>query len=136
MAAVYGKDVLTVSQYQMLKIHHVLEATWIAIKDTINALIVANRRITTREVAEGSCLSNWTVDDQLKGLGLTSKLMKKFVWLRWRLWFASWRSKNDPSLKCIITMDKKWVVNKRWCSLWWDIKGIVFLWVLSGQRNS
>ena len=43
-------------------------------KDTIKALVDANRRITTREIGERLNLSNSTVYDHLKGLGLTSKL--------------------------------------------------------------
>jgi ATP/maltotriose-dependent transcriptional regulator MalT len=40
----------------------------------IKALIDANRRITTREIAERLNLSNSTVHDHLKRLGLISKL--------------------------------------------------------------
>ena len=43
-------------------------------EDTIKALIDANRRITTREIAERLNLSNSTVHDHLKRLGLISKL--------------------------------------------------------------
>ncbi|GFX01726.1 histone-lysine N-methyltransferase SETMAR [Trichonephila clavipes] len=43
-------------------------------KDVIKALVDANRRITTREIGLRLNLSNSTVYDHLKGLGLSSKL--------------------------------------------------------------
>ncbi|XP_035742379.1 histone-lysine N-methyltransferase SETMAR-like [Vespa mandarinia] len=43
-------------------------------KDTIKALVDANRRITTREIGKRLNLSNSTVYDHLKGLGFTSML--------------------------------------------------------------
>ncbi|GFS48091.1 histone-lysine N-methyltransferase SETMAR [Trichonephila clavipes] len=43
-------------------------------KDAIKALVDANRRITTREIGLRLNLSNSTVYDYLKGLGLSSKL--------------------------------------------------------------
>ncbi|GFV65734.1 histone-lysine N-methyltransferase SETMAR [Trichonephila clavipes] len=43
-------------------------------KDAIKALVDANRRITTREIKLRLNLSNSTVYDHLKGLGLSSKL--------------------------------------------------------------
>ncbi|GFX81715.1 histone-lysine N-methyltransferase SETMAR [Trichonephila clavipes] len=43
-------------------------------KDAIKALVDANRRITTREIGLRLNLSNSTVYDHLKGLGLSSKL--------------------------------------------------------------
>ncbi|GFX17356.1 membrane metallo-endopeptidase-like 1 [Trichonephila clavipes] len=43
-------------------------------KDAIKALVDANRRITTREIGMRLNLSNSTVYDHLKGLGLSSKL--------------------------------------------------------------
>jgi hypothetical protein len=55
LSDVYGKDVLTE-------------------RHTIKALIDANRRITTREIAERLNLSNSIVHDHLKRLGLLSKL--------------------------------------------------------------
>ncbi|GFX81004.1 histone-lysine N-methyltransferase SETMAR [Trichonephila clavipes] len=42
-------------------------------KDAIKALVDANRRITTREIGLRLNLSNSTVYDHLKGLGLSSK---------------------------------------------------------------
>ena len=82
---VYGEDVLTVRQCQNWfakfrsgnfdvedapRSGRPVEAD----KDTIKALVDANRRITTREIGERLNLSNSTVYDHLKGLGLTSKL--------------------------------------------------------------
>ena len=81
----YGEDVLTVRQCQnwfakfrsgnfdvedVSRSGRPVEAD----KDTIKALVDANRRITTREIGERLNLSNSTVYDHLKGLGLTSKL--------------------------------------------------------------
>ncbi|GFW37539.1 histone-lysine N-methyltransferase SETMAR [Trichonephila clavipes] len=43
-------------------------------KDAIKALVDANRRITTREIGLRLNLSNSTVYEHLKGLGLSSKL--------------------------------------------------------------
>ncbi|GFX53690.1 histone-lysine N-methyltransferase SETMAR [Trichonephila clavipes] len=43
-------------------------------KDAIKALVDANRRITTREIGVRLNLSNSTVYDHFKGLGLSSKL--------------------------------------------------------------
>ncbi|GFW89364.1 histone-lysine N-methyltransferase SETMAR [Trichonephila clavipes] len=43
-------------------------------KDAIKALFETNRRITTREIGLRLNLSNSTVYDHLKGLGLSSKL--------------------------------------------------------------
>ncbi|GFW11355.1 histone-lysine N-methyltransferase SETMAR [Trichonephila clavipes] len=43
-------------------------------KDAIKALVDANRRIATREIGLRLNLSNSTVYDHLKGLGLSSKL--------------------------------------------------------------
>ncbi|GFT10031.1 histone-lysine N-methyltransferase SETMAR [Trichonephila clavipes] len=43
-------------------------------KDAIKALVDANQRITTREIGLRLNLSNSTVYDHLKGLGLSSKL--------------------------------------------------------------
>ncbi|GFY08473.1 histone-lysine N-methyltransferase SETMAR [Trichonephila clavipes] len=42
-------------------------------KDAIKALVDANRRITTRQIGLRLNLSNSTVYDHLKGLGLSSK---------------------------------------------------------------
>ncbi|XP_035724083.1 histone-lysine N-methyltransferase SETMAR-like [Vespa mandarinia] len=82
---VYGKDVLTVRQCHDCfakfrsgnfdvedapRSGRPVEAD----KDTIKALVDANRRIATREIGERLNLSNSTVYDHLKGLGLTSKL--------------------------------------------------------------
>ncbi|GFS54710.1 histone-lysine N-methyltransferase SETMAR [Trichonephila clavipes] len=54
----------------MSKMHHVREGRLKLIK----ALVDANRRITTREIGLRLNLSNSTVYDHLKGLGLSSKL--------------------------------------------------------------
>lgn len=88
-------------------------------EDTIKALIDANRRITTREIAERLNLSNSTVHDHLKRLGLISKLD---IWVPHVLTERNLchrvdvydlllkRQENDPFLKRIITGDEKWVV--------------------------
>jgi len=88
-------------------------------EDTIKALIDANRRITTREIAERLNLSNSTVRDHLKRLGLISKLD---IWVPHVLTERNLcrrvdvcdlllkRQENDPFLKRIITGDEKWVV--------------------------
>jgi len=88
-------------------------------EDTIKALIDANRRITTREIAERLNLSNSTVHDHLKRLGLISKLD---IWVPHVLSERNLcrridvcdlllkRQENDPFLKRIITGDEKWVV--------------------------
>ncbi|GFU28617.1 histone-lysine N-methyltransferase SETMAR [Trichonephila clavipes] len=82
---VYGEGVLTVRQCQnwFAKFRSVnfdvedascsrkpVEAD----KDAIKALVNANWRITTREIGLRLNLSNSTVYDHLKGLGLSSKL--------------------------------------------------------------
>ncbi|CAK9827579.1 Histone-lysine N-methyltransferase SETMAR [Anthophora retusa] len=130
LADVYGEDVLTVRQCQNWfakfrsgnfdaedapRSGRSVEAD----KDTIKALIDANRRITTREIAERLNLSNSTVHDHLKDLGLTSKLD---IWVLHVLTERNLcrrvdvcdlllkRHKNDPFLKRIITGDEKWVV--------------------------
>ena len=54
----------------MLKMHHVSGRPVEADEDTIKALIDANRRITTREIAERLNLSNATVHDHLKRVWL------------------------------------------------------------------
>ncbi|XP_046836130.1 histone-lysine N-methyltransferase SETMAR-like [Vespa crabro] len=88
-------------------------------KDTIKTLVVANRRITTREIGERLNLSNSTVYDHLKGLGLTSRLD---IWIPHVITernlcrrvdvYDSFlkRHENDPFLKRIITGNEKWVV--------------------------
>lgn len=87
--------------------------------DKIQALVDANRRVTTREIAERLNLSNSTVHDHLKGLGLVSKLD---IWVPHILTERNLlrridvcdsllkRLENDPFLKRIITGDEKWVV--------------------------
>ncbi|GFT92723.1 histone-lysine N-methyltransferase SETMAR [Trichonephila clavipes] len=92
--------------------HHVREARL----KLINALVDANRRITTREIGLRLNLSNSTVYDHLKGLGLTSKLD---VWVPHVLTEINLcrridvcdsllkRRENDPFLKRIITGDEK-----------------------------
>ena len=88
-------------------------------KDAIKALDDVNRRITTREIGLRLNLSNSTVYDHLKGLGLSSKLD---VWVPHLLTERNLcrhidvcdsllkRHENDPFLKRIITGDEKWVV--------------------------
>ncbi|GFX39242.1 histone-lysine N-methyltransferase SETMAR [Trichonephila clavipes] len=85
-------------------------------KDAIKALVDANRRITTREIGQRLNLSNSTVYDHLKGLGLSSKLD---VWVPHVLTERNLcrridvcdsllkRHENYPFLKRIITEDKK-----------------------------
>ncbi|XP_035725547.1 histone-lysine N-methyltransferase SETMAR-like [Vespa mandarinia] len=127
---VYGEDVLTVRQCQnwFAKFRYgnfdvedaprsgrLVEAD----KDTIKALVDANQRITIREIGERLNLSNSTVYDHLKGLGLTSKLD---IWVPHVLTERNLcrrvdvcdsflkRHENDPFLKRIITEDEKWIV--------------------------
>ncbi|GFX81051.1 histone-lysine N-methyltransferase SETMAR [Trichonephila clavipes] len=82
-------------------------------KDAIKALVDANRRITTREIRLRLNLSNSTVYDHLKGLGLSSKLD---VWVSHvltgrnlcrRIDVCDSRHENEPFLKRIITGDEK-----------------------------
>ncbi|GFU35990.1 histone-lysine N-methyltransferase SETMAR [Trichonephila clavipes] len=85
-------------------------------KDAIKALVDANRRITTREIGLRLNLSNSTVYDHLKGLGLSSKLD---VWVPHVFTERNLcrridvcdsllkRNENDPFLKRIITFDEK-----------------------------
>ncbi|GFW50981.1 histone-lysine N-methyltransferase SETMAR [Trichonephila clavipes] len=88
-------------------------------KDTIKALVDANRRITTREIGSRLNLSNSTVYDHLKGLGLSSKLDVWVLPVRTERNLCRRinvcdsllkRHENDPFLKRIITGDEKWVV--------------------------
>ncbi|XP_047365378.1 histone-lysine N-methyltransferase SETMAR-like [Vespa velutina] len=88
-------------------------------KDTITALVDANRQIITLEIGEKLNLSNSTIYDHLKGLGLTPKLD---IWVPHVLTLRNLcrrvdvcdsllkRRENDPFLKRIITGDEKWVV--------------------------
>ncbi|GFX95435.1 histone-lysine N-methyltransferase SETMAR [Trichonephila clavipes] len=85
-------------------------------KDTIKALVDGDRRITTREIGLRLNLSNSTVYDHLKGLGLSSKLG---VWVPLVLTERNLcrridvcdsllkRHENDPFLRRIITGDEK-----------------------------
>ncbi|GFU82400.1 histone-lysine N-methyltransferase SETMAR [Trichonephila clavipes] len=85
-------------------------------KDAIKALVDANRRITTREIRLRLNLSNSTVYDHLKSLGLSSKLD---VWVSHVLTEKNLcrridvcdsllkRHENDAFLKRIITGDGK-----------------------------
>ncbi|GFU80571.1 histone-lysine N-methyltransferase SETMAR [Trichonephila clavipes] len=86
-------------------------------KDAIKDLVDANRRTTTREIGLRLNLSNSTVYDHLKGLGLSSKLN---VWVPHVLTERNHlcrridvcdsllkRHENDPFLKRIITGDEK-----------------------------
>ncbi|GFT37025.1 histone-lysine N-methyltransferase SETMAR [Trichonephila clavipes] len=124
---VYGEGVLTVRQYQNWfakfrsgnfdvedapRSGRPVEAD----KDAIKALVDVNRRITTREIGLRLNLSNSTVYDHLKGLGLSSKLD---VWVPHILTERNLcrridvcnsllkRHENDPFLKRIITGDEK-----------------------------
>ncbi|GFT16343.1 histone-lysine N-methyltransferase SETMAR [Trichonephila clavipes] len=124
---VYGEGMLTVRQCQnwfpnfrsgnfdvedALRSGRPVEAD----KDAIKALVDANRRITTREIGLRLNLSNSTVYDHLKGLGLSSKLD---VWVPHVLTERNLcrridvcdsrlkRLENDPFLKRIITGDEK-----------------------------
>ncbi|GFW10219.1 histone-lysine N-methyltransferase SETMAR [Trichonephila clavipes] len=124
---VYGEGVLTVRQCQnwfakFRSGNFVVEDTprsgrpVEADKDTIKALVNANRRITTRKIGLRLNLSNSTVYDHLKGLGLSSKLD---VWVPHVLTERNLcrridvcdsllkRHENDPFLKRIITGDEK-----------------------------
>jgi [histone H3]-lysine36 N-dimethyltransferase SETMAR len=88
-------------------------------EDTIKVLIDENRRITTREIAERLNLSNSTVHDHFKRLGLISKLD---IWVPYVLTernvcrrvdvcdFLLKHQENGIFLKHIITGDEKWVV--------------------------
>ena len=119
---VYGEDVLTERQCQ----------NWFAKFHCGNFNLVdtprpgkppsvdANRRITTREIAEWLNLSNATVHKHMERLGLISKLN---IWdphvlternLLRRINDCDTlirRQRNDPFLKRIITGYEKWVVN-------------------------
>ena len=87
--------------------------------DKIKSLVDANRRITTREIAERLNLSNATVHKHMKRLGLISKLD---IWVPHVLTERNLlrrindcdtlirRQRNDPFLKRIVTGDEKWVV--------------------------
>ena len=130
LSDVYGEDVLTVRQCQNWfakfrsgnfdvedtpRSGRPVEAD----EDTIKALVDANRRITTREIAERLNLSNSTVHNHLKRIGLISKLD---IWVPHALTERNLcrrvdvcdlllkRQENDPFLKRIITGDEKWIV--------------------------
>ncbi|GFU41311.1 histone-lysine N-methyltransferase SETMAR [Trichonephila clavipes] len=118
-------------------------------KDAIKALVDVNRRTTTREIGLRLNLSNSTVYDHLKGMGLSSKLD---VWVPHVLAERNLchridvcdsllkRHENDPFLKHIITGDEKGhgakknrlkpfpkpIFTKKGDAVWWDFKGIVF----------
>uniref|UniRef100_V9IC99 Histone-lysine N-methyltransferase SETMAR n=1 Tax=Apis cerana TaxID=7461 RepID=V9IC99_APICE len=88
-------------------------------EDKIKALIEANRRITTREIATRLNLSNSTVHDHMKRLGFVSKLdiwvphVLKEKDLLCRIDICDSllkREENDPFLKRIVTGDEKWIV--------------------------
>ncbi|GFV52185.1 histone-lysine N-methyltransferase SETMAR [Trichonephila clavipes] len=125
-------------------------------KDAIKALVDLNQRITTREIELRLNLSNSTVYDHLKGQGLSSKLD---VWVphvltegnlcRYIDVYDSFlkRHENDPFLKRIITGDENghgakktnrlkpfpkpiYTKKKVMLSVWWDFKGIVFVFEL------
>ncbi|GFY26082.1 mariner transposase [Trichonephila clavipes] len=92
--------------------HHVREGRLKLIKTSVDA----NQRITTREIGLRLNLSNSTVYDHLKGLGLSSKFD---VWVPHVLTEINLcrridvcdslpkRHENDPFLKRIITGDEK-----------------------------
>ncbi|OAD55670.1 Histone-lysine N-methyltransferase SETMAR [Eufriesea mexicana] len=90
-----------------------VEADCISSIDTIKALIDANQRITTREIAERLNLSNSTVHDLLKRLGLISNLdiwvprvlIERNLCRRVDACDLLLKSqKNDPFLKRIVTI--------------------------------
>ncbi|GFU34524.1 histone-lysine N-methyltransferase SETMAR [Trichonephila clavipes] len=124
---VYGKGMLTVRQCQnwfakfrsgnfAVEDAPRSERPVEADKDVIKTLVDANRRITTRKIGLRLNLSNSTVYDHLKGLGLSSKLD---VWgshllkernLCHRIDVCDSllkRHENDLLLKRIITGDEK-----------------------------
>lgn len=130
LCEVYGEDVLTERQCQKWfakfrsgnfdlkdapRPGRPLEAD----VDQIKSLVDANRRITTREIAERLNLSNSTVHKHMKSLGLISKLD---IWVPHVLTERNLlrrindcdllirRQRNDPFLKRIVTGDEKWVV--------------------------
>ncbi|GFW81915.1 histone-lysine N-methyltransferase SETMAR [Trichonephila clavipes] len=85
-------------------------------KDAIKTLVDANRRITTCEIGLRLNLSNSTVYDHLKGLGLSSKLdawvphvlTERNLCRRIDVYDSLLkRHENDPFLKRIITGDEK-----------------------------
>ncbi|GFU90751.1 histone-lysine N-methyltransferase SETMAR [Trichonephila clavipes] len=114
-------------------------------KDAIKALVDANRRITTRVIGLRLNLSNSTVYDHLKGLGLSSKIG---VWVPHVLTERNLcrridvcdsllkRHENDSFLKRIIprkVMEQKrcagsnhfqsrYSPKKMMMSVWWDFK--------------
>nr|APL98298.1 putative DD34D transposase [Bactrocera tryoni] len=129
---VYGEDVLTERQCQnwfakFRSGNFDLEdaprpgRTLEADVDKIKSLVDANRRITTREIAERLNLSNATVHKHMKRLGLISKLD---IWVPHVLTERNLlrrindcdllikRQRSDPFLKRIVTGDEKWVVYK------------------------
>ncbi|GFV05543.1 histone-lysine N-methyltransferase SETMAR [Trichonephila clavipes] len=124
---VYGEGVLTVRQCQNWfakfrsgnfdaedapRLGRPVEAD----KDAIKALFDANRRITTHKIRLRLNLSNLTVYDHLKGLGLSSKLdvcvphvlTERNLCRRIDVCDSLLkRPENDPFLKRIITGDEK-----------------------------
>jgi [histone H3]-lysine36 N-dimethyltransferase SETMAR len=127
---VYGEDVLTKRQCQNRfakfrsgkfdvedapRSGRAVEAD----EDTIKVLIDENRRIITREIAERLNLSNSTVHDHLKRLGLISKLdvrvshvlTEKNLCRRVDICdLLLKRQENGTFLNRIITGDEKWIV--------------------------
>lgn len=100
--------------------------------DQIKALIEANPRSTTRDIAEALNVHHSTVHDHLRRLGFTSKLdiwvphELKEVQLINRMNMCDTnlkRNEAEPFLKRIITGDEKWIVYKNvkrkrsWCDL-------------------
>ena len=120
---VYGEVVLTESQWQ-----NWFEKFWSgnfnfedaeADVDKIKSVVVANRWITTREIAERLNLFNATVHKHIKRLELISKLD---IWVPHVLTERNLlrrinvcdtllrRQRYDPFLKSIVISDEKWVV--------------------------
>ena len=87
--------------------------------DKIKAMIVNNRRSTTREIAEKLSISHTCVERHLKQLGYVNKLD---IWVPHKLNEIQLtkrisicdsllkRNETDPFSKRIITSDEKWVV--------------------------
>lgn len=141
LSSVYGEDVMTIRQCQ--KWYKKFRSGNFDVQDAprpgrpveadeekIMALVEGNRHITTRDVAARLNLSNSTVFDHMKRLGLVSKLdvwvphiLKERDILRRIDTCDSLikRQENDPFLKRLITGDEKWIVynnvkrKRSWC---------------------
>ncbi|XP_066137443.1 histone-lysine N-methyltransferase SETMAR-like [Euwallacea fornicatus] len=87
--------------------------------DKIKALVEANRRTTTRGIAEKLNISNLTVSLHLKKIGYVSKLdvwvprELKEIHLTQRIIICDSSlncNQNDPLLRRVVTGDEKWIV--------------------------